>query len=320
MADTDWLPRPAARRSIYWMAPIVLLALALIAGLLYREGVWVAHDQLHFRTDSAEGLARGMTVKLHGFGIGSVSSVELDPEADAPSAVLVKLDIERRFMNLILQGSTVTSAQEGLIGQSYLYIRPPEADTGASRRSLADGEQIPFERPRALADLASDMAKKVEPFVTKAGELASSLADPDGDLRQIIHQTRLASEQAPVLAQQAGAVLQRTDQLLGEAQGSTRQINDRLPDMLRHADQTLAHAAAASADLRQLTAEQAGPALGAARQSAEDAQALISGARQSWPLRALAPPAGYQQPGADASPIILPATAPARTAPAGAAP
>ena len=34
MADNDWLPRPAARRSLYWMAPIVLLSLALITGLL----------------------------------------------------------------------------------------------------------------------------------------------------------------------------------------------------------------------------------------------------------------------------------------------
>ncbi|MEL0027286.1 MAG: MlaD family protein [Perlucidibaca sp.] len=306
MADNDWLPRPAARRSLYWMAPIVLLSLALITGLLYREGVWVAHEQLHFRTDSAEGLARGMAVKLHGFGIGTVSSVELDPEADTPAAVLVKLDIERRFMSLIPQGSIVTSAQEGLIGQNYLYIKPPENGADAARRSLADGEQLPFERPRALADLASDMARKVEPFVTKAGELASSLADPDGDLRQIIHQTRLASEQAPALARQASDVLQRTDQLLSTTQGSAQQINSRLPAMLAHADETLDHAAATSADIRQLTARHAAPMLDATQQTAEDAQAILSGARKSWPLRALAPPADYRSLPADVSPVVLP--------------
>ncbi|MFX5839446.1 hypothetical protein ABTE60_19245, partial [Acinetobacter baumannii] len=122
---------------------------------------------------------------------------------------LVRMAIERRFMALIPQGSVLSSAQEGLIGQSYLFITPLASTEDGGRRAVADGEQLPFERPKALSEIASDMARKLEPFVIKAGELTSALADPDGDLRQIIHQTRLATDQAPALATRTGQVLQR---------------------------------------------------------------------------------------------------------------
>ncbi len=313
--DNDWLPRPAARRSLYWILPILLLAVALVAGLMYREGVWVTRDQLHFRTDSAEGLAKGMAVKLHGFAIGAVTAVELNPEADDHAAVLVKMAVERRFMGLIAKGSVISSAQEGLIGQSYLFIKPPAAAGKLAVRAVADGEQLPFERPKALSEIATDMARKVEPFVTKAGELASSLADPDGDLRQIIHQTRLATAQAPALATRADQALQRTDNLLIGVQQSVDQLNARLPAMLGNTDTTLQHAAAASGEIRQLTERHGEATLGAAEQAAQDAQDILAGARKRWPLRSLAPAEDYQRPGSggEIAPILQPA-------PAGAAP
>lgn len=308
MAD-DWLPMPAARRGLFWMVPILLLATALVAGLMYREGVWVTRDQLHFRTDSAEGLAKGMPVKLHGFAVGTVTAVELNPDSNQASAVLVRLAIERRFMSLIPRGSVISTAQEGLIGQNFLLIKPPTADTLASR-SVADGEQLPFERPKALSEIASEMARKVEPFVAKAGELTSSLADPNGDLRQLMHNSRLASEQAPVLVTQMNSTLNHTDQVLTGVQTSVNQLNQRLPQLLLHTEKTLAHAEATSGELRQLTERHGEATLSSAQNAAQNADEVLSSARKRWPLRQLAPTPGYQspEPGSDILPVVTPAT------------
>ncbi len=308
MTDNDWLPTPTARRSLFWLLPIVLLAGALVAGLLYREGFWVARDQLHFRTDSADGLAKGMAVKLHGFAVGTVTSVELDPGSTRDASVLVKLAIERRFMSLIARGSVISSAQEGLIGQTYLLIKPP-SESALAPRAAADGEQLPFDRPKALSEIASDMATKMEPFVAKAGELTRSLADPDGDLRQLIHHTRLAAENAPALTREASTTLTQTSTVLQGIQQSVEQLNARLPGMLDSTQKTLQNTEVTSSEVRLLTERHGRATLTSAQQAAQDAQEVLAGARQRWPLRSLAPAATYDSPATDVSPLLLPAEA-----------
>lgn len=305
MNHNDWLPTPTARRSLLWLLPIAMLAAALIAGLLYREGFWVARDQLHFRTDSADGLAKGMAVKLHGFAVGTVTSVELDTGNTRDASVLVKLAIERRFMSLIARGSVISSAQEGLIGQSYLFIKPP-AESQQMPRAVADGEQLPFDRPKALSEIASDMATKIEPFVAKAGELTHSLADPDGDLRQLIHHTRLAAEQTPALTRSMSMALSQTTTVLQGVQRSVEQVDARLPALLDSTQKTLENAEATSRELRQLIERQGRATLTSAQQAAQDAEEVLSGARQRWPLRALAPAPRYNSPATDVSPLLLP--------------
>ncbi len=309
MADNDWLPAPVARRSLFWLLPIVLLTCALIAGLLYREGFWVTRDQLHFRTDSADGLAKGMAVKLHGFAVGTVTSVELDPGSARDASVVVKLAIERRFMSLIARGSVISSAQEGLIGQSYLFIKPPP-ESGLAPRASADGEQLPFERPKALSEIASDMATKMEPFVAKAGELTSSLADPRGDLRQLIHHTRLAAENAPALTREASTALAQTGTVLQGIQQSVEQLNARLPAMLESTQKTLQNTEVTSGEVRVLTERHGRATLTSAQQAAQDAQEVLAGARQRWPLRTLAPMPVYDSPATGVSPLILPTQTP----------
>jgi len=92
-------------------------------------------------------------------------------------------------------------------------------------------------------------------------------------------------------------------------QQSVDQLNARLPDMLESTQKTLQNTEATSSEVRVLTERHGRATLTSAQQAAQDAQEVLAGARQRWPLRSLAPSAGYSSPVTDVSPLLLPAEA-----------
>ncbi len=81
----------------------LLIALALAAAFMglvaYKQGWFVHQTKIHFVTPNALGLAKGMPVKLYGFTVGSVSSMDLSDEG-----VDVRLSIMSEYMPRIPQG------------------------------------------------------------------------------------------------------------------------------------------------------------------------------------------------------------------------
>ena len=67
----------------------LLLVLAFLGLVAYKQGWFVPQTTLHFVTPNALGISRGMPVKLYGFTVGSVSEMRLaldgvEVEADEP--------------------------------------------------------------------------------------------------------------------------------------------------------------------------------------------------------------------------------------------
>ena len=80
---------------------IALLLVAAFIGLVaYKQGWFLHQTRIHFVTANALGLTKGMPVKLYGFTVGSVSSMELSDEG-----VDVRLSIMSEYMPRIPQGS-----------------------------------------------------------------------------------------------------------------------------------------------------------------------------------------------------------------------
>ncbi len=88
--------------------------------------------ELVARFNSAEGLRVGTDVRLAGVKIGTVTSLELNPQsyqADLRFSVTDEV--------LIPDDSEVSVASEGLLGGSFLEVAP-----GGSEFMLGDGEEV----------------------------------------------------------------------------------------------------------------------------------------------------------------------------------
>jgi phospholipid/cholesterol/gamma-HCH transport system substrate-binding protein len=114
-----------------------ILVVAVVAGLAFfafasREGGSIGGYDLNASFSSADGIATGTDIFLHGVKIGTVSSIGLDPKSFLP---VVRLSIRA---NVHVPGdSTIKITTPGLLGGSYLAIQP-----GGSDKMLAGGATI----------------------------------------------------------------------------------------------------------------------------------------------------------------------------------
>ncbi len=116
------------------------ILLVLIAGsfALYAYGSFQSHNgsvsgySLKVRFNSADGIATGTDVTLHGVKVGTVSSIGLDPKTYTPVVYIsIRNDIR------LPDDSSVKLTSSGLLGDSYLAIQ-----VGSSAKMLAAGAAI----------------------------------------------------------------------------------------------------------------------------------------------------------------------------------
>jgi phospholipid/cholesterol/gamma-HCH transport system substrate-binding protein len=88
--------------------------------------------ELNARFSSADGIAPGADVRLHGIKVGTVSAIDLDPKT---YSAIVRLSIREDVK--IPDDSSVKVISSLLGGNSYLAIQP-----GGDDRMLASGQAI----------------------------------------------------------------------------------------------------------------------------------------------------------------------------------
>jgi phospholipid/cholesterol/gamma-HCH transport system substrate-binding protein len=116
------------------MGAVVIL---VAAGFLYfaytsnSAGSLGGYD-LRARFASADGIATGTDVRLHGIKIGRVSSLDLDPKTYAAIAhISVRDDVK------VPDDSSIKVTSAGIMGSSYLAIQP-----GGSEKMLPPGGEL----------------------------------------------------------------------------------------------------------------------------------------------------------------------------------
>ncbi|HEY5048632.1 MAG TPA: outer membrane lipid asymmetry maintenance protein MlaD [Rhizomicrobium sp.] len=114
-------------------AIVVLVAVAfLVFAYTTTSTGSISGYELKARFSSADGIAAGTDVRLHGVKIGTVGSVTLDPKSYAAIVQLsIRSDVE------IPDDSSIKVTSAGLIGNSYLAVQP-----GGSEKMLGSGGQI----------------------------------------------------------------------------------------------------------------------------------------------------------------------------------
>ncbi len=125
---------------------IVLAVAALFLVFAYTSADVGATEgyELEARFSRVEGISPGSDVRIAGVKVGTVRSVELDPET---YMALVSMTLASRIEIPVDSAATITS--EGLLGQNYLAI-----EIGAETEMLEPGARIEFtQSPPSLQQL-----------------------------------------------------------------------------------------------------------------------------------------------------------------------
>ena len=297
--DADTSPQRKLQQPVLWFAlTALLLLLALIGGVAWKQGAFAKTTQLYFFAKTAYGMNKGMAVKFSGFRIGSVEEVSLEPNG----SVKVRMVIDNAYTRFVPKDSKAHLSKEGLIGASIIEIEPGKS--GA--RQVADNDVLAFARLRDFNDLAEDLADQVQPILADVKKITEFINDPDSDLRQTIKNINRASAALVETTQEIKRLVQNSDQRVGVVSGqvntllekagerldqvgaSLKTLDGKIPTLMLKADKTLEDIRAASANIKKITDESAEQVPGILRDGkavAEDAREIVGGAKKAWPVR-----------------------------------
>jgi phospholipid/cholesterol/gamma-HCH transport system substrate-binding protein len=234
------------------------IVLALLAALLVFI-VWLSQvsgdDQNRydiFFQQSVEGLAKGSAVTYSGVPVGSVETIQLEPQ----NPDLVRVRIAVRNTTPVLQGTTASIRGVGFTGVSQIQLDPPAPDGEGRRRrpvplvcpGTGPSRQCPYGVPRiepragglgALLNSAPELLERVSTLTLRLTELLSdrNQASIAAILDNVQEMSRSLAERSPEIAatlaearvtmRQAGNAMERFGRL---ADSSTSLVNstDRL--------------------------------------------------------------------------------------------
>ena len=306
--------RDIAVASRIFLVVAVLALVAAIGVLAWQQGVFKRTIDVVFYAGTADGMNKGMAVKLVGFKVGSVDAISVTPDL----RVKVDLRLDEKYQDMIDGDAVVRLAREGLIGGNVLEIRPGSGDKGPVRNAAV----LRYEREPALDAAVVALVDQIAPVIADVKQVTTFLASPEGDFRQAIGNANRAAaalvetrtDLKKLIAElsagfdrsekQVAAVLDTTDGLLRDTRasvavldGSLRKIDAALPGIATKMDQSLENLRVTSEAIRGVATGQLPGLVGDAGTLVTEGGALVSdtneivrGARQSWPVRNLVAP------------------------------
>ena len=285
---------------IFLVLGVVSLVAAVVL-LAYHQGAFTQRIHLYFLAGTAEGMNKGMAVKLVGFKVGAVESITIENDL----RVMVELSVDARYAPMIPADATVRLVREAIIGSNVLEFRPGTGSLGP----VQDKAILGYAREPSVESALVALLDQVSPIVSDIRQITAYLNAPDSDLRQTI---RDVNRTAGALAEASGevqkliattadridrgearlsGVLGNADKLLQDAGSSLALINDSLkkvdaalPGITNKMDQTLENIRAASEAVRKLVAGDLSGVVGDAGALVSDTSEVVRGARRSWPV------------------------------------
>ena len=279
-SDTATLRRNTRRFVII----AVLVAVALIAAIVVRQGLFRQTASYSFVTNSAQDIAKGQAVRIAGFRVGSVAEVSLREDGQ----VSVTIEVDADHMRFVTHDARVELRKDGLVGSATLEIVP-----GPDKTRLAAAQaRLAFSRADGLSALANQVRDEFVPILRDIKLITGALADQEKGLPGTLAHIRESSEMLKVLLangnRQVDGIGDKTIRVLGKVEDDLNHLgqtlettNKRLPGMLDRTQQVLDHAGKIAAG----AADSVPPALRDGSAVAADVREIVSGAKQSWPIR-----------------------------------
>jgi phospholipid/cholesterol/gamma-HCH transport system substrate-binding protein len=275
----------ALRRGIRrFLLAALLAALAVAAAIVVRQGVFRQTTSYSFVANSAQDIVKGQAVRIAGFRVGSVAEVRLKDDGQ----VEVNIEIDADHMRFVTHDAKVELRKEGLVGSATLEIVP-----GPDQSRLAPAQaRLKFSRADGLAALANQVRDEFIPILKDIKAITGALADPQKGLPGTLAQIRSSSEalnallingnrQVDSIGSTAIRVLGKAEQDLNHLGQTLETANQRLPGMIDRTQQVLDH-------VEKITAEAETSVPSTLRDGSSvvsDVREIVSGAKQTWPIR-----------------------------------
>lgn len=265
-------------RKIYaFLAGAIILAGAFFLATGYKQDFFTRMTTLYFFSDNATGIKPGMAIKILGFNIGEVDEITIEPNAK----VRVKISVQSDFMRFITLDSRARLLKEGMIGESVIDITPGNQKL----RQLAHNTVLPFSRGRDLTEIADELYGEIQPILKDVGQAMAAVNNPEGNVQQSLRNINRATKNVESLT---GKLDSQLPPLLEKADGITKTVGDSLPILIESSKQSLDNIHDATIDLKRITsvsAQELPPALHDGRTLVKGSLSIVTGVKESWPVR-----------------------------------
>src|SRR5947207_13063837 len=111
-----------ARIRVFFTLVVALSILGTLVYMLSGGGVLKAKVNLYSYFEDSGGMANDTLVMYNGVKIGKVTSVRLSHLSDPARAVVVRMSIERRFLNMVPADSKTAVVVENCLGDKFIQI------------------------------------------------------------------------------------------------------------------------------------------------------------------------------------------------------
>lgn len=289
-----------ASRIFLVVAVVSLLLSALL--LAHNQGLFTPTIRVHFYAGTADGLNKGMAVKLVGFRVGSVHDIAIEPDR----RVKVELNLVEQYASMIFANAVVRLTREAVIGGNVLEVRPGTENVGP----IAERSTLRFERDPGIEGAVTKLLDQVTPIVRDVRQFTTYLNNPEGDFRLAMRNLNLTAERlgktsaglqrlatAAVASLEKGetrvhGMLDTTEALVKDARStlavldsSLKKIDTALPGITSKVEQSLENIRVTSEAARAITTGELAGLVGEAGGLVSDTSEVMRGARRVWPLR-----------------------------------
>lgn len=284
---------------------MVVVALAGIALVIVYIGIqkdlFISKYSVYFIADSGTGFKEAMPVRLSGFKIGRVKTIELIEGAQ----VKVTVELNRKYDKWMKLGAWATLAKEGFIGESYVEVALGHGE----ERPLEDGERMPYMKARGMEEIVEE----VKPVLREVKDIIHYVNDPEGEIKKtLVNVKNLTADMSKTrqkvddLLDSSNIAIKRIDTVLKNTDARTGElitnVNSKITSLTEKAEGAVAKLPAIAEkvdgiaeNVRKLTGGLAndGPRIREIIANAEDAsiqsKTLIRGVREGWPGRLMTP-------------------------------
>jgi phospholipid/cholesterol/gamma-HCH transport system substrate-binding protein len=224
--------------------------------------VFAKGNDYHAQFDNVAGLNVGGEVRYGGMLVGTVTSIELDPED--PTQIDVQFRVDKGTP--VREDTRAAITQTGFLGEQYLNLEPGSRTSG----SLPAGSTLASEENLNFQDAMNKVARFLERTDTLMGGLEvlaksspfervdRTLAKIDALVENAAGGSARAFARVEDMAEQVAAVLNRTERMLANADSALRQVGPGLGETQREALATLRETRAMVAELRDALQQEGG--------------------------------------------------------------
>lgn len=170
------------------IAAMVILAV-LIFLLTGSRGVFRRDAILHVYVADAAGTATSAPVRLHGFLIGYVESIQLSGLPDPARAVRFDLSVEERYLEQIPKDSIAIITAASLLGDKFINIT-----RGKSPEPIEPGGVLRSEPPQDIPELMAQSAlvlQTLQNIVRRVDFLVAGVERGEGNIGKLLRDEEL---------------------------------------------------------------------------------------------------------------------------------